>query len=225
MGNKKSIQVAIDGPAGAGKSSVAREVARRLGFAYLDTGAMYRVVVYRALALHIDLRDEKAVTDLLADLEIRFEYGEKNRVYCNGEEVTTKIRSREVSKAVSIIAAYRGVRKHLVKIQRREAAKGSLVMDGRDIGTFVLPDAPVKIFLTASVLERARRRHLENIQAGKNSDFQEVLKEIKERDRMDSERTHSPLRPAADALILDTTTLTKEEVVEKIVAICRRHLE
>ncbi len=217
----KIIHIAIDGPAGAGKSSVAREVAKILGIAYLDTGAMYRVIAYKALSLGVPVTDEERVTELAGSVQMSFGREESPSVYCDGENVTDQIRSPEVSRAVSVIAAYRGVRECLVALQRREALQGSLVMDGRDIGTYVLPEAEIKIFLTASPDERAKRRHLENMLAGKPSVYEEVLADIKQRDSFDSGRKYAPLKPARDAVILDTTELSKQEVIEKILKIVR----
>lgn len=216
--SKKNLQIAIDGPAGAGKSTVARMVAHELGMFYLDTGAMYRVISYKVLKNGILPEDELAVTRIAQDTEIAFDHRDREIVLCDGEIVTTQIRSPEVSRTVSIVAAYAGVREQLVKIQRLEAAKGNVVMDGRDIGTFVLPDADIKIFLTASTEERATRRLQEIKATGVNYTYQEVLKDIENRDRVDSEREHSPLRPAEDSIIIDTTQLSIEEVVGKIVS-------
>ncbi|RNC28044.1 MAG: Cytidylate kinase [Candidatus Dichloromethanomonas elyunquensis] len=219
---KRYHQIAIDGPAGAGKSTVARKVAESLGYCYLDTGAMYRAVAYKALVEGISLDDEQAVTNLAQNTNVCFNRGDGRSVFCDGRNITTHIRSTEVSRAVSVVAAYPGVRERLVHLQRQEAAKGSVVMDGRDIGTYVLPEAEVKIYLTASEEERARRRYLENLQAGKVSSLEEVLEDIQQRDRLDSEREYAPLKPAADAYILDTTGLPAEQVAEKIVSIVRR---
>ena len=215
---RKNLQIAIDGPAGAGKSTVARMVAHKLGMFYLDTGAMYRVISYKVLKNGVLPEDELAVTRIAQQTEITFDHNDRDIVLCDGEIVTSQIRSPEVSRTVSIIAAYAGVREQLVKVQRSEAAKGNVVMDGRDIGTFVLPDADIKIFLTASTEERALRRLQENKARGINSTYQEVLKDIENRDRLDSEREHSPLRPAEDSIIIDTTQLSIEEVVAKIVS-------
>lgn len=215
------LHIAIDGPAGAGKSTVAKEVAKRLGISYLDTGAMYRVVAYKALRDGIPLEDEELITTLAENIEISFEHGEKEAVYCNGEDVTEAIRDAEVSRAVSLVASYPGVRKRLVKLQRQAATKGSFVVDGRDIGTHVLPEAKVKIFLTASVEERAKRRYLENLQSGKKTTLEEVTADIESRDRLDSQREYAPLKVAKDAIIIDTTGLTIEEVTAKIVEIAR----
>jgi cytidylate kinase len=221
MKGKKNLHIAIDGPAGAGKSTVAREVAKKLGICYLDTGAMYRVVAYKVLASGILLGDEEKVSSIAKTTKIRFGYGGKQSVYCDEIDVTDQIRSPEVSRAVSVVASYQGVRESMVRLQREEATKGSLVMDGRDIGTYVLPEADVKIYLTALAEERAQRRHLENIEAGKESNFEQVLLDIEARDRLDSEREHAPLRPAENAIILDTTGLSIGEVTRQIVKIVR----
>lgn len=217
--NQKFQQIAIDGPAGAGKSTVARKVAEILGYCYLDTGAMYRAIAYKALQQGIPLQDEQRITQLACNTTIGFSHVDHRAVYCDGLDVTTQIRSNEVSRAVSIVASYQGVREQLVRLQRLEAEKGNVVMDGRDIGTYVLPNAKVKIYLTASEEERAKRRYLENIKAGKGTSLQDVLTDIEKRDRQDSEREHAPLKPAQDAIVLDTTGLSIEEVVEQIVYI------
>ena len=221
---RKNLKIAIDGPAGAGKSTVARLVAIELGMFYLDTGAMYRVISYKALRDGVLPEDEAAVTRIAQNTDISFDHTDLDAVYCDGESVTSQIRTPEVSRAVSIVASYVGVREHLVDIQRIEAAKGYVVMDGRDIGTTVLPDADIKIFLTASTQERALRRFQEISTKGIKVTYQEVLNDIENRDRLDSEREHSPLRPAEDSIIIDTTQLSIEEVVQKIVSLVRAQL-
>lgn len=220
MTTKQLYQIAIDGPAGAGKSTVAKKVAELLGFLYLDTGAMYRVIAYKAMQMGISLYNEAEITKLAMRTEIAFGLNQlEQTVYCDGQDVSMKIRNPEVSRAVSTVASYPGVRKRLVTLQRQEAAKGNVVMDGRDIGTFVLPQAQVKIFLTASEEERASRRYAEDIQKGKGTSLAKVLKDIRARDKLDTEREHSPLKPASDAIILDTTDQSIEEVVQQIVQI------
>ncbi len=217
--SRNNLQLAIDGPAGAGKSTVAQMVAHELGMFYLDTGAMYRVISYKVLKNRVLPEDELAVTKIAQETEIAFDHSNRDIVLCDGEIVSNQIRTPEVSRTVSIVAAYAGVREQLVKSQRLEAAKGNVVMDGRDIGTFVLPDADIKIFLTASTEERATRRLQEIKATGIDTTYQEVLKDMKNRDRSDSEREHSPLRPAEDSIIIDTTQLSIEEVVKKIVSL------
>jgi cytidylate kinase len=218
---KKFHQIAIDGPAGAGKSTVAKKVAEALGYCYLDTGAMYRVIAYKALASGTPLDNEYEITRLARQTKVYFSHDGSRSVYCDGQDVTESIRSAEVSRAVSVVAAYPGVREEMVKLQRQEAEKANVVMDGRDIGTDVLPGAEVKIYLTASEAERAKRRYLENLRAGKTTSLEEVATDMENRDRLDSEREHSPLRPAADAVMIDTTGLSAEQVVDKIVRIVR----
>lgn len=222
MNRKRDLslkQIAIDGPAGAGKSTVAKAVAKRLGLFYLDTGAMYRALAYKALKTEIDINDVLRVSELARCTEIVMDHSEKRFVWCDGQEVSTQIRTPEVTKAVSKVAAYPQVRARLVDLQRLEAKKGGLVMDGRDIGTHVLPQADLKIFLTASPEERAKRRWLELMAAGKEVSLDEVKRDMEERDRADSERETSPLIPAKDAHILDTTGLRIEEIVGMIVSL------
>lgn len=218
---KKNLQIAIDGPAGAGKSTVAKAVAAELKMFYLDTGAMYRVISYKVLIKGIDPEDEAEVTRIAKETEISFDHNDRSTVFCDGRDVSSQIRKPEVSRAVSKVASYRGVRERLVQIQRSEAVKGNVVMDGRDIGTYVLPDADIKIFLTASPEERAQRRYQEIISAGINTTYEEVIKDIENRDLLDTQRQHSPLKPAEDSIIIDTTKLSVEEVIQKIVSIIK----
>ncbi|MGB9661091.1 MAG: (d)CMP kinase [Moorellaceae bacterium] len=216
--------VAIDGPAGAGKSTVARRVAEELGYLYVDTGAMYRALTWKALQQGIDLADEQALTDLAAAIRVEFQRisPEKIAVLCDGYNVTREIRSREVSEQVSRVAAVPGVRARLVEKQRRMAAGGGVVMDGRDIGTHVLPEAAHKFFLTASLEERAKRRWQELIAQGRRISLEEVKQELAQRDRQDTEREVAPLRPAPEAVIIDTTNLSPEEVTAHILNIIRQ---
>ncbi|SPF45096.1 Cytidylate kinase [Candidatus Desulfosporosinus infrequens] len=214
-----SLQIAIDGPAGAGKSTVAKLVAKQLNLFYVDTGAMYRAIAYKALKNGILLEDELSVSQIAKTTEIILDHSEERVVWCDGENVTLAIRKPEISRAVSIVAAYVGVRERLVELQRREATRGGVVMDGRDIGTHVLPEANLKIFLTATPTERARRRWMELVKAGKNIPLEEVAHDMKQRDRQDIERKVSPLEPAQDAVILDTTGYSVEGMVAKIVAL------
>lgn len=213
----KDIQIAIDGPAGAGKSTVARLVARQLDLFYVDTGAMYRTIAYKVLKMHIQLDDEQSITRIVRTTEIVMEHSAAGTVWCDGENVTQLIRTPEVSRAVSAVAAYMGVRERLVELQRQEAARGGVVMDGRDIGTKVLPQASLKIFLTATFQERARRRWIELLEGGKAVDLQEVARDMENRDRLDTQREISPLVPARDAILLDTTGIPLLEVAGIIV--------
>lgn len=212
--------IAIDGPAGAGKSTVARMVARRLGLLYVDTGAMYRAVTLAALRAGIDVEDEGALAALAADIRIELVPAEDGaaRVYLDGEDVTAAIRSPEVSRRVSAVARAAGVREELVRRQKSMAAAGGVVMEGRDIGTVVLPGATAKFFLTAREDVRAYRRYREMRGRGYPAILEEVCSEIRERDRIDSSREVGPLVCPPDAFILDTTAMTPEEVVEAIVA-------
>lgn len=215
----KKIVVAIDGPAGAGKSTIAKAVAERLGYAYIDTGAMYRSVTWKFLQLGWDFSEEKLV-DLAHTMVIEFRPEAKvNRVFVDGAEVTEAIRTPQVTKLVSRVAAIGGVRAAMVVQQRRMGEAGGVLMDGRDIGTVVFPQAELKIFLTASVEERARRRYAEMVAKGQGVDLQQLQAEIADRDRQDSERAISPLKQAEDALLLDTSNMSIEEVTAKIMAL------
>ncbi len=214
------MQIAIDGPASAGKSTIAKLVAKKLGYIYCDTGAMYRTVTYMALKDQLSLDDETTILQHLSQLQIRFAPGEpEQRVFMNDEDVTLAIREPDVTNNVSQVAALPGVRTELVERQRDIAAKHDIVMDGRDIGTTVLPHAALKIFMVASVSERANRRYKENVQKGIKTPLATLEAEIAERDRKDSQRKVSPLRQAADAIRIDTTSMTIEEVVAKILAL------
>jgi cytidylate kinase len=224
----KRINVAIDGPAGAGKSTVARLVAGRLGLTYVDTGAMYRAIACLLLRMGISPDDAEAAGRMAETIDLRLETnGEDQRVIANGVDVTPHIRTPEVSAAVPRIARIERVREILVQQQKALAARGGVVMDGRDIGTTVLPDADVKIFLTASVEERARRRYeeLKRTQLSDHVTLEQLTREIAARDDMDRSRPVSPLRQAEDAIVVDTTHLGIDEVVDIIVSICRQRLE
>lgn len=216
---QQKLQIALDGPAGAGKSTIAKIVAKELQLFYLDTGAMYRAIAYKALVSGIPLADEAEVSQMAKITEVVLDHSGQQLVWCDGKDVTREIRSPEVSRAVSVVAAYPEVRKRLVELQRREAERGGVVMDGRDIGTHVLPEADYKIFLTAAPEERAKRRWLELRKAGKDVSLEDVARDMAERDRVDMERDISPLKPARDALIIDTTGLSIEELVAEIVAL------
>ncbi|PHA03624.1 cytidylate kinase [Bacillus pseudomycoides] len=216
----KRISIAIDGPAAAGKSTVAKIVAKKLSYVYIDTGAMYRAVTYAALQQGVDIENEAKLMEVIKNIDIKFQHGENVQlVFLNGEDVSEVIRTPEVTNRVSIVARHRLVREEMVRRQQILAEKGGVVMDGRDIGTHVLPNAEVKIFMLASVEERAERRYLENIQKGFPSNLEQLKEEIARRDKLDSEREVSPLKKAEDAMELDTTSLSIEEVVQKIMDI------
>lgn len=212
------INIAIDGPAGAGKSTIAKAVAKRLGIIYLDTGAMYRSVAYYVLKHGVSVSDEKEVQRLLDGLEmdIRYEDGAQ-QIYVCGENVTPYLREPHMSKAASDVSALPAVRYKMVELQREFAASRDVVLDGRDIGTFVLPEANCKFYMTASPEERAERRHKELVEKGSACTFKEVLDDINKRDYNDSHRAVAPLRQADDAVYIDTTDMTPEEVTELVV--------
>lgn len=212
------INVAIDGPAGAGKSTVSRAAAKAMGYIYVDTGALYRAVGVNALRNGIDTKDKPAVAATLSDISVDlvFENGEQ-KVLLNGENVSTEIRTPPASMAASDVSAVPEVRAFLFDLQRDIAKRNNCIMDGRDIGTVVLPDAQVKIFLTASPEERAMRRYRELIEKGTEVDYKEVLDDLVQRDYNDSHREIAPLKPAEDGVILDTTGMTLEESIEAII--------
>jgi CMP/dCMP kinase len=208
---QKRIVVAIDGPAGAGKSTIARRVAERLGATYIDTGAMYRAVALWARESGVDWTDAQRLTELACQSQIAFEAGTR-RVWLNGREVTGEIRSHEMSEGASKVSAVPGVRRALVAMQQAMGRDTSVVMEGRDIGTVVFPDADVKIFLDAASTERARRRCLDLKAAGAQFDERRILEDIESRDARDSTRSDSPLTKAVDAVVVDTSNLSIEEV-------------
>ena len=214
--------IAIDGPAGAGKSTVAKLVAQRLKLIYIDTGAMYRAITLKALREKLDLQDQMSLTQLAKETTIQLVAGLQQRVLLDGEDVTEEIRSPEVTGQVSTVAQIVGVRDVMVKQQRQMAEEFGVVMDGRDIGTVVLPDAGVKFFLTASAEERACRRAKELVDKGYTIDIKKLTKEIEERDYMDSNRAVSPLVPAQDAITIDSSGMTVEEVVTTIIALIEK---
>ena len=223
----KNYSIAIDGPSGAGKSTLARELADRFGFLYVDTGAIYRTVGVFMLRVGVDPKDADAVAARLPDLTIRLSHADDGlqHMYLNGEDVTEAIRTPEVSMAASAVAAHPAVRAFLLDTQRDLAKKQSVIMDGRDIGTVVLPDADVKIFLSASSQERAWRRTLELSKRGTPKPYEEVLAELEQRDRDDESRAAAPLRQADDAVALDNSTLTFLETVEVAEQIIRERLQ
>ncbi|MDI6829456.1 MAG: (d)CMP kinase [Armatimonadota bacterium] len=217
----RKISIAIDGPAGAGKTTVAREVARRLGLRYIDTGAMYRAVAWKSLEEGIPLSDEDRIVEMAGRMDINFPMGDGSRVFVDGKDVSEAIRSPEVTRLSSPVSAISGVRRHLVAQQRRLASGGGVVMEGRDIGSIVLPDADVKIFLTASVEERARRRYLEMKASGVEVDIETLRREIEERDHRDSTRPDSPLTKVPEAVEINTDNLNINQVVERILELCK----
>lgn len=219
----KTISIAIDGPSGAGKSTLAKSVSRALGYLYVDTGAIYRTIGYGAYAKGVDPGDGQAVAALLPELEIGLTYGEDGlqHMTLNGEDVTEKIRLPEISLYASAVSAHPAVRAHLLEMQRKLAREHNVVMDGRDIGTVVLPDAQVKIYLTASAEERTRRRMAEYEAKGLHADFEELLREVNLRDEQDKNRAVAPLRKAEDAVELDSTCMNAEEVLAAIETIVK----
>lgn len=209
--------IAIDGPVGAGKSTVARALAQRLGYRYVDTGAMYRAVAWQATHRGIDLNDRAAVAEVARAIQVEFVPGAGGqRVVAQGTDVTEAIRSPRMSEGASVVSAYPEVREALVALQRRMGEGGGVVMEGRDIGTVVFPNAEVKIYLDASLDKRARRRHEELRAKGEAITFEGVREALRERDHRDSTRAHSPLRAAPDAVVIDSTTLTVAQVVDEI---------
>lgn len=216
----KKLVVAIDGPAAAGKSTVAKMIAKKIGATYIDTGAMYRAVTYFALSQNIDPKDESAVVSLLPKLKLDIK--EDERIFLNGTDVTKQIRSIEVNDNVSYVASYKDIRLALVDIQRKMSESISVVMDGRDIGTYVLPNADIKIFQVASVGTRALRRYKENISKGIQCELEDIEIGLKKRDHIDSTRTFAPLKPADDSIVLDTSNLSIEEAVDAVIEIIKK---
>lgn len=212
-----SMNIAIDGPAGAGKSTIAKRLAKKLGFIYVDTGAMYRAMAYYFLQHNIDAKDEKAIAAACPDVDvtITYENGEQ-QVLLNGENVNGVIRNEEVGNMASSTSVYPVVRKKLVELQRQLAKSVDVIMDGRDIGTCVLPDAQVKIYLTASSATRAKRRYDELTEKGVSCDLAEIEKDIIDRDYRDMHRETSPLRQAEDAVLVDSSEMNIDEVVDAI---------
>ncbi|GAV24622.1 cytidylate kinase [Carboxydothermus islandicus] len=217
------MRIAIDGPAGAGKSTVAKILAKKLGFTYLDTGAMYRAVTVLFLENNLSLADENGIKRLLENADIKIIPGDEGqKILLNERDVTDLIRTPQVSELVAKVSALPEVREYLTELQRKIIAKGNVVADGRDIGTVVMPEAEVKIFLTASAEERARRRHRELLARGYEVSYEEVFREVLKRDELDTTREISPLRKAEDAILVDTTGLKIEEVVAKLLEIIGR---
>lgn len=219
--NYKSI--AIDGPAGAGKSTLARQAAKELGFLYVDTGAIYRTVALKALRAGADVKEAAQIIPLLDDLVISMDYGPdgEQRMFLGGEDVSKAIREHKVSGLASSVAAIPEVRAFLLDFQRKQAREHNVVMDGRDIGTVVLPDADVKIFLTAAAEARARRRLLELEQRGQQADFETILRDIVQRDEQDRSRTVAPLKQAEDAVLVDTTYLDLKQSLDALLTVIK----
>lgn len=214
------IAVAIDGPAGAGKSTLARAAAKKLSFIYADTGALYRSIALNTVRNNIDVSDSVSIEKMLEKTEIELKFiNDEQRVFLNGEDVSDKIRTSGISMAASSISALPAVRNFLLELQRELARKNNVIMDGRDIGTVVLPNAQVKIFLTASPECRAKRRYDEYIANGKQENYEEILESIKQRDYNDSHRAIAPLKAADDAVLVDTSDDTPQQSVERIVKI------
>lgn len=216
------MKVAIDGPAGAGKSSIAKAVSKKLGFVYIDTGAMYRAVAVYAIENGIEIKEENFTNEVLDQIKIDITYEDgTQKIFLLGRDVSERIREADVSIGASNVAVIPAVRLKLVELQRMLAEKTSVIMDGRDIGTYVLPDAEVKIFLTASSDVRAKRRLLEMKEKGMEADFETVKRDIEYRDKNDSQREFAPLRQAEDAVLVDTSDMTIDEVIDRITEIIR----
>lgn len=226
MQEKEHVSIAIDGPSGAGKSTLAKRAASELGFLYVDTGAIYRTIGYYADSCKIDPKNEAAVTAALPDIKVEISYGADGlqHMLLNGRDVTAQIRLPQISLCASAVSAYPAVRVFLLEMQRAFARCGDVIMDGRDIGTVVLPDADVKIFLTASPEARAKRRCLELEQRGTPEPFDQVLAEIRQRDRADASRAVAPLRQAEDAVVLDTTELDFEQSLQALLTLIRERI-
>ena len=213
--NTHKIAVAVDGPAGAGKSSISKIVAKKLGYLYIDTGAMYRSVTWAVLHNHIDVNNQKAVEALLPDLDLTMEASDDScKVFIAGQDVTDFIRTPQVNNAVSIVASYKGVRQYLVERQRLMAEAGGVILDGRDIGSVVLPNAELKIYLTASVEARAMRRYLEVKGTVNEQTLEDIKDSVMQRDDMDKNRKESPLIQVEDAVLVDSSEMTFDETVE-----------
>lgn len=217
------LNIAIDGPSAAGKSTIARRLAKKLGYVHLDTGAMYRCIAYKAILSQIDLTNEEALANLIDETEIKLT--PDGAIYLDGKQVQEEIRSNEISMAASSSSAFKTVREKLVARQKKMALEKGVIMDGRDIGTVVLVDAEVKIFLTATSLARAQRRYKEYQEKGISCDFNTLVEEVERRDYQDSHRENSPLRQAEDAICVDTSELTIEQVVDLIMQIIDKKAE
>lgn len=223
--NTHKIAVAVDGPAGAGKSSISKIVAKKLGYLYIDTGAMYRSVTWAVLHNHIDLNNQKAVEALLPELDLTMEASDDScKVFIAGQDVTDFIRTPQVNNAVSIVASYKGVRQYLVERQRLMAEAGGVILDGRDIGSVVLPNAELKIYLTASVEARAMRRYLEVKGTVNEQTLEDIKDSVMQRDDMDKNRKESPLIQVEDAVLVDSSEMTFDETVEHILHLVQERI-
>ena len=223
--NTHKIAVAVDGPAGAGKSSISKLVAKKLGYLYIDTGAMYRSVTWAVLHNHIDVNNQKAVEALLPDLDLTMEASDDScKVFIAGQDVTDFIRTPQVNNAVSIVASYKGVRQYLVERQRLMAEAGGVILDGRDIGSVVLPNAELKIYLTASVEARAMRRYLEVKGTVNEQTLEDIKDSVMQRDDMDKNRKESPLIQVEDAVLVDSSEMTFDETVEHILHLVQERI-
>lgn len=223
--NTHKIAVAVDGPAGAGKSSISKIVAKKLGYLYIDTGAMYRSVTWAVLHNHIDVNNQKAVEALLPELDLTMEASDDScKVFIAGQDVTDFIRTPQVNNAVSIVASYKGVRQYLVERQRLMAETGGVILDGRDIGSVVLPNAELKIYLTASVEARAMRRYLEVKGTVNEQTLEDIKDSVMQRDDMDKNRKESPLIQVEDAVLVDSSEMTFDETVEHILHLVQERI-
>lgn len=223
--NTHKIAVAVDGPAGAGKSSISKIVAKKLGYLYIDTGAMYRSVTWAVLHNHIDVNNQKAVEALLPELDLTMEASDDScKVFIAGQDVTDFIRTPQVNNAVSIVASYKGVRQYLVERQRLMAEAGGVILDGRDIGSVVLPNAELKIHLTASVEARAMRRYLEVKGTVNEQTLEDIKDSVMQRDDMDKNRKESPLIQVEDAVLVDSSEMTFDETVEHILHLVQERI-
>lgn len=223
--NTKKITIAIDGPAGAGKSSISKVVANELGYLYIDTGAMYRGVTWAVLDSHVDVKNQNDVEALLPTLDLTLEpTASACKVFVKGQDVTDLIRQQQINENVSTIASYKGVREYLVERQQAMAAIGGVILDGRDIGSVVLPDAELKIYLTASVAARAKRRWLEVQGTSNEQPLEDIKKNVESRDEMDKNRDESPLVCVEDAIVVDSSNMTFEETVEHILHLVQERI-
>lgn len=223
--NTKKIAIAIDGPAGAGKSSISKVVANELGYLYIDTGAMYRGVTWAVLDSHVDVKNQKEVEALLPSLDLTLEpTASACKVYVKGQDVTDLIRQQQINENVSTIASYKGVREYLVERQQAMAAVGGVILDGRDIGSVVLPNAELKIYLTASVDARAKRRWLEVQGTSNEQPLEDIKKNVESRDEMDKNRDESPLVCVEDAIVVDSSNMTFDETVKYILHLVQERI-